>query len=172
MQQQSLSFFSFSQSVSRKDGEAVLTSKRAVIVTGDRHARESQWENVVFNILNAIHLNGNDNAVLIHGAGTGIDQLASDIWTENWGSRHIRRHPAEWDLCYEAYSNRNMAGPLRNNLMLTELMFVRDMGYDAQVIAFHDALWSGSKGTRGMVKLARDNGIKTRIITSHGGPTR
>ena len=140
---------------------------RAVIITGDRNAKAEVWRPVVSQAIIDIH-EGEGKRVLIHGGASGIDTIANLAWSFGYGPDSIRVHEAEWDACYRTYSNRNMAGPLRNDLMLTELLFLKRMGWQVGVVAFHDALYKGSRGTRNMIHIAQAARVRTIAFKSDG----
>lgn len=89
------------------------------------------------------------DAVIIHGAARGADQMAAD-----WGylrGAHVEPFPADW----QRYGGA--AGPLRNQAML-------DVGKPDVVIAF-----PGGKGTADMVRRARNRKVVTIVVTGVGG---
>lgn len=83
--------------------------------------------------------------VLLHGASTGADQLASE-WAREAGIQEIP-FPANWELW------GRKAGPIRNNQML---LMRPDL-----VIAF-----PGGRGTADMVRRAKREGFKVVEITA------
>ncbi len=85
-------------------------------------------------------------ALIIHGAASGADTLAQDYAEYN----HIPviQYPADWIKYGKA------AGPIRNTQMLKE-------GKPDMVLAF---LHENSRGTKHMINIAQNAGIKTKIV--------
>ena len=112
-----------------------------IIVCGSRH-----WTNVerVRQVLAALPL----DTVIVHGACQGADTIADTV-AKGLGME-TEPHPADWGLYGKA------AGPIRNKQML-------DAG-TGMVIAFHNGLMQ-SKGTKNMVKLARDANVHVKYVT-------
>lgn len=78
--------------------------------------------------------------VLVEGGAHGADRLARQ-WAQSLGIS-IETYEADWE------SHGTFAGPMRNRRMLVE-------GRPDLVIAF-----PGGKGTRNMMKQARDSGVE------------
>lgn len=85
--------------------------------------------------------------VIIEGEAQGADIL-SRIIAEN-KNVHVCRVAALWA------TRHRFAGPQRNDIMLAL--------EPHEVVAFHPDL-AKSKGTKDMVKKARDKGIKTKVV--------
>lgn len=120
-----------------------------ILVCGDRH-----WSNGKL-ILEHLRCFKDDPAcpseevVVIDGMAAGADSIGHQVAVElGFGTE---RYPAEWSKFGRA------AGPLRNKRMLVE-------GKPDLVLAFHNSL-SSSKGTKNMVKIAREVGVEVRIIS-------
>lgn len=83
--------------------------------------------------------------VIINGGAKGADNLAKQ-WAETNGVACL--------TCYPAWSKFNdAAGPIRNQWML-------DYAYPTKVLAF-----PGGKGTKNMIKLAKDANLEVEEIT-------
>jgi hypothetical protein len=81
--------------------------------------------------------------MVIHGDCRGADKIAGSEAVKL--GLHVMAMPANWSL------NGKNAGPIRNRLMLQ---------YEPDLVwAFHDNL-QASKGTKDMVKAAREAGVK------------
>jgi hypothetical protein len=89
-------------------------------------------------------------SVVIHGAAAGADALAA------LAAKHLRLDvepfPADW------YGLGNAAGPIRNEKMLRE-------GRPDLVLAFHHDI-EKSRGTKDMVRRARESGVPVKIFTA------
>lgn len=81
--------------------------------------------------------------VIIHGAARGADSIAGEI-AEKLGIE-VEAYPAEWDEYGKA------AGVIRNQQML-------EVGMPDRVIFWHKNL-EKSKGTRDMVRIAKEAGV-------------
>lgn len=99
---------------------------------------------------------------LVHGAATGADTIAADIWTR--GGLTAEPHPADWDTpctdaCYHRPREKNgrpycpLAGHYRNQAMV-------DLGADL-ALAFP---LGESRGTQDCMKRARKAGIEVRVF--------
>ena len=112
-----------------------------VIVCGSRH-----WTNVerIRKMLAALP----QDAIIVHGACQGADAIA-DVIAKELGMK-TEPHPAEWERYGRA------AGPIRNEEMLH--------AGARMVIAFHNGLMQ-SKGTKNMVKLARNANVHVKYVT-------
>ena len=133
----------------------------AVIVTGTRHGKEKDWGDTIFDALSGMSPNQND-AILIHGDCEGIDTIAKEVWAKHWGDDTIRGFPADWRPDGPAGRLDRSAGPRRNREMLTELLKLRDAGYEVGVFAFHHDL-TPKTGTHNMVKIAKAADVPVRI---------
>ena len=94
-----------------------------------------------------------DGLVIIHGGAPGADSMAGTAggMFREFGKRvKVDRFPADWKTF------GNAAGPIRNQQMLDE-------GKPEMVIAFTNDL-SSSKGTKDMVRRAKQAGLPTYII--------
>ncbi len=105
-----------------------------VLITGDR-----DWDGafLIYDTLRA--LASEMNLLVIHGGARGADSHAG--FAAHQLGLLVLKFPADWEQYGKA------AGPVRNRLML-------DIGKPHVVIAFHDRLFDGSKGTLDMVKAA------------------
>ena len=86
---------------------------------------------------------------VVCGLAKGVDSIG-EKWTYD-NERKIEKFPANWDKYGKS------AGMIRNKQMLDE-------GKPDIVLAFTDDL-DGSKGTKGMVNLARKAGIPVKVIS-------
>lgn len=120
------------------------------LVTGDRWwglpstnaAREaSRQVKVMKEVISQIP----KGSTLIHGAATGADQLAGDLWRD-WVRGPIIVVP------YFGHLGRG-GGPARNIFMLKLLGLYRNDGSEVQVLAFHPNL-KESKGTKHCINEA------------------
>ena len=89
--------------------------------------------------------------VIIHGAARGADRFAKRA-AEKLGLK-VRGYPANW------VRYRKGAGPIRNRQMLHDETPKR-------VIAFHNDLWNSSKGTRDMVLIAIQAGVRVDLYSN------
>lgn len=88
--------------------------------------------------------------VIIEGECRGADIMAREIAEEL--SIPFEPYPAEWHL----YGNA--AGPYRNTTMLVK-------GKPDLVAAFHNRIMT-SRGTKNMMKQAKEKGVEVRLFTS------
>ena len=112
-----------------------------IIVCGSRH-----WTNVerIRRILAALP----SDTVIVHGACQGADMIADTVAKQL--GMETEPYPADWGRYGRS------AGPIRNKQML-------DAG-TGMVIAFHNGLMQ-SKGTKNMVKMARDANVHVKYAT-------
>jgi hypothetical protein len=85
--------------------------------------------------------------LLINGGAAGADTLARE-WAVDRKVDHLTLY-AKWEIFGKS------AGPIRNRLMAKKRPRL--------VVAFHPNL-DESKGTRDMIKVANDRGIKVKIF--------
>lgn len=111
----------------------------AVLVTGTRRTPTRPDVEAIRAALTAVQ-----PTVVIHGAATGVDQLA-DLWAREVGVSRIPL-PALWT------TRGRRAGPERNGRLVDMLGVFRDSGYDCVVLAFPDG---DSVGTWNCVDQAR-----------------
>lgn len=93
------------------------------------------------------------DTVIIEGEARG-----ADLQARRAGERlglEIEPYPADWK------KHGRTAGPIRNKQMLVE-------GEPDLVLAFHDDI-ENSKGTKHMVKIAREAGVEVQVIVSEYG---
>jgi hypothetical protein len=121
--------------------------QRAVLVTGDR-----EWTDEG-KVMTALARFGS-HTILIHGACRGLDRMAGEVGLR-WGM-DVRPFPYIGGL-------GRAGGPARNKQMLDALIELRAKGYETHVIAFHPNL-AESKGTAGMVKMARAAGYTVEVV--------
>lgn len=113
---------------------------KTVIVSGSRTITDY---NLVKQVIESSPWFGNILAIHV-GDAKGVDKLAVRWCKENGITYHIFR--AEWDEYGKA------AGPIRNKEMITH-------GGEALI-----AIWDGeSKGTKGMLALARKHGLPVHV---------
>ena len=120
----------------------LLAGPTRVLVCGDRYWTDTETLYARLDRLPRADL------VIIEGEARGADTLARQ-WAESRSVAYLP-FPANWNL----YGKR--AGILRNQQMLDE-------GKPHCVIAFHHNL-DASKGTRDMVKRAREAGLPTEVV--------
>lgn len=138
----------------------------ACLVTGDRNATPDRWWLLLCNrfdwLLN--YTTPGDRVIVLHGDARGIDSLADQYFTplRDVGVT-VERFPADWTTYGKG------AGPRRNQQMLDRLLALQAEGYRAGVMAFHDSLGT-SKGTGGMVRIARNASIPVLTFTSDWQP--
>ena len=97
-----------------------------------------------------------EKTIIIHGAARGADTMAGEIARKlGFG---VRQYSALWS------DHGRAAGPMRNQVMLEE-------GKPDLVLAFH-AYKTGDKGTRDMVKKARDANVAVEEHYANGTSTR
>lgn len=137
---------------------------RAVIITGDRHAKPEVWGSVVGGAILATDPYAND-VQFLHGGASGIDTIASDFLAI-FPDYRVHSYPANWYPLGPSGPLDRSAGPRRNQEMLNHLLNLRDDGYKCAVLAFHDNLWRGSRGTRNMAVIAKQAGIPVIEFTS------
>lgn len=119
-----------------------------VLVTGDR-----KWtdEAMVHEQLQH-YFDWRNELIVIEGCAPGADRAACR-WT---GMPHEHLHyPADWNRYKKG------AGPIRNRQMLTE-------GRPNLVLAFHDDLYGGSRGTLDMVTISLAAGVPVKHFSHNG----
>jgi hypothetical protein len=129
------------RAVGHREGAAMKEPRRVLVCGG----RDYADVDTLCRVLDASH-KAHPIAVLIHGAASGADDLASE-----WAASHgilISAHPANWQ------AHGKLAGPIRNQRMLNEQK--PDI-----VIAF-----PGGKGTADMCKRARKAGLVVLQISA------
>lgn len=88
---------------------------------------------------------------VIEGGARGADTLA-----RRWAMRQIDVEPIRVNADWNTYGKS--AGPIRNRIMINE--------YEPEyVVAFHDALWSESKGTLDCVDYAKERGLPVFLVS-------
>lgn len=127
-------------------------TKVAAIFCGDRAYKKMGVVQAVFDMVSP--------NVLIEGEARGADLLARAA-AEKRGlsvqAGSIEPHPAHW----RTYGPR--AGPIRNRMMLSRLLWHKYHGYEVLVVAFHDNI-AYSKGTTDMQRLATANEVRTWLV--------
>ena len=121
---------------------------KALLICGDRHWKDRKA--IVNQVLRYYH-SPYGLEVIIQGMAPGADSLAGSVAREYYIPQLAI--PARWDQYGRA------AGPMRNKVMLTQLLFYDD----PLVLAFHDDL-PNSKGTANMVRIARQAKVPVRLI--------
>lgn len=139
-----------------------MSKRYAVIVTGDRHARASEWEGIILDVISSSP--DIDNLTVLHGGCTGIDTIADNAIRRFFPSIPVIPYYAKWDI-FRAAGNPDAAGPVRNGDMLSAILRYREAGYDVRVLAFHNFL-DNSTGTKNMVKQARQANVPVKLFTS------
>ena len=115
-----------------------------LLVTGGRDFSDHDF---LFTTLDRLHAE-HHLTLLIHGDARGADRLASE-WAKERGIE-ILACPADW----KRYGRG--AGPKRNRQMLDE--------HPDLVVAF-----PGGSGTRHMVLIAEDAGVKVIVVAAANG---
>ncbi len=114
----------------------------AFIICGSRHWGDY---NALADQIDAVGIPD----IVIHGGAPGADTLAAQYALEL--DCNVICIPAQW----KEYG-RN-AGPIRNNEMLKVLRAIGNCGYYIAVLAFP---LGASHGTRNMMRLAEEHGVK------------
>jgi len=114
-----------------------------IIICGDRYWRDT---GIIEKYIKALP----KDTVVIQGICRGADLIARHH-ALNQGLT-VQDFRAEWELFGRG------AGPMRNRRMLEE-------GKPDLVVAFHDYI-DQSKGTKDMLKQAKEHGIPTELHTS------
>ena len=121
-----------------------------ILITGDRNWTDTQ---IIWNALCSYH-SGSDAIELIHGAARGADTIGSVLAKVlDW---KVTPERAKWHI----YGRP--AGAIRNRVMLDKQPDV--------VLAFHDNLYTGSRGTKDCVDEAIKRGIPVILYTTWGNP--
>lgn len=115
-----------------------------VIIAGSRTVPEQDDELLIK--LRGLTLNIEEDMEIVSGTAKGADTLGE--WYAETMRIPVRQFPADWDT----YGKR--AGYLRNKQIAD---------YATHLIAIVD-LSVESKGTRHMIQLAKDQGLKIRVI--------
>lgn len=114
-----------------------------VIVAGSRSFNDFK---LMVNKLDSILINQGENVEIVSGNANGADKLGEKYATE---IRHckMKQFPADWDKYGKS------AGYIRNKEMAD---------YADACIVF----WDGkSKGTKHMIDIANESGLKLKVIT-------
>ncbi len=122
--------------------EKVKNAKRILICGSRNWVDRETMENVFKHI---------DDSIIIEGQCKGADLMAAEL--AEGKNLCIERYPANW----EKYGRS--AGPIRNQQMIK-------IGKPDIVLVFHEALAS-SRGTKNMMKYAKEVGITTFIFTAN-----
>jgi hypothetical protein len=117
-----------------------------ILCTGDRNWNNRRMIEIVLGAVRDTH--DPSEVTVIHGNARGADKLCGEVATL-LGYKVISR-PADWIRYGKS------AGPIRNREMLK-------LNPDI-VFAFHNRL-TESKGTKDMVSIALDAGIKVILVT-------
>lgn len=112
------------------------------IIAGGRDVPDNYAEKIVIEALSLCEF-ANEITSIIHGGASGIDSAAGRVCSP-WLPVEVME--AEWDLFGKA------AGPFRNAVMAAKA--------DA-LIAVHDGK---SKGTAGMIEIAKKRGLKVFVL--------
>ena len=116
-----------------------------VIICGDRYWMDKSMIQRYINTLPP-------EAVIIQGTARGADKIALDF--ARLKGHNVMGYHADWNKYGRA------AGPIRNKRMIVE-------GKPDLVVAFHNNI-EESKGTKDMLKQAKEHGIPTELHTSRG----
>ena len=114
-----------------------------VLVCGDRNWTDKELMHRYIGALPS-------GTTVMHGGARGADSIAGEI-AQSHGLQ-VELFEADW-----ARYGRG-AGPVRNRRMI-------ETGPDL-VLAFHNYLWTGSKGTRDCVKRALSAGIHVDVVSA------
>jgi hypothetical protein len=118
--------------------------KKKVIIAGTRTFGQKNWHRTLLREKMDFLTKNFFDVCVVTGAGKGADH-----WGEEWAhSKYytvVRFHP-DWD------KHGKKAGPIRNREM-------------AEYAEYCVCFWDGkSKGTKNMIELAREYGLKLRIV--------
>lgn len=113
-----------------------------ILMCGDRNWTD---EDAIASILKSLDP---DKVHIIHGACRGADRIAGNVALSLGFT--VSEYPARWHIY------KGGAGPIRNQEML-------DTGIH-RVYAFHSDI-SKSKGTKHMIKIAKEAGVPVVLIT-------
>lgn len=113
-----------------------------ILACGDRN-----WTDAALVRHYLAQIGGGEDVTLIHGDCRGADVIAAHA-AESLGWKVIA-FPADWN------KHGRRAGPIRNVEMLKQQPDL--------VIAFHDNL-DASRGTAHMVRIAREAGVRVRVV--------
>lgn len=91
--------------------------------------------------------------LFIHGAARGVDAMVAALCADY--NIPVHAYPAPWSTHGKA------AGPIRNRLMLSA-------EHPDLVIGFTDN-WAKSKGTKDMIRIAREAKVETYLYHQVGG---
>lgn len=124
------------------------------LITGDRYALATKWAAIIEKALRDHHVDE-----VIEGGAAGIDMIAGSVATSE--CLPVHSFPADWK------AHGRAAGPIRNTEMLRFLQERIAEGHTGVVLAFHPHI-EQSKGTRNMVKQARDAGLTVYVYDGAG----
>lgn len=129
---------------SKTEEEKLEADPTRILICGDRN-----WNDFVLIRETLERIGPKKIKLVISGGATGADYIAETV-ARILGIK-VLIFPANWNKYGRA------AGPIRNRQMLKE-------GKPSWVIAFHDTI-KDSKGTKGMLAIAKKAGIRTDLIT-------
>ncbi len=121
-----------------------------VLICGDRNWTDKAM--IEYYLTKTLPKMGLKPVLIIEGGARGADRLAAQVAIEL--GIPIQEHPAHWNIYGRG------AGPIRNKEMLQE--------HPDVVVTFHDNL-EQSKGTKNMVKQARDDDQAIIVLVKHEG---
>lgn len=122
----------------------------ALIVPGDRNWADRQF---LFSVLDGLDAQKRID-IVICGHARGADQCG-----HAWGvarGRTVHCFPAQWE------KHGRAAGPIRNQVMLDDLVSLRD-SHDIMVVGFHDD-FANSRGTQDMIRRSREAGVYAAVV--------
>lgn len=122
-----------------------------ILVTGSRDWTSEELIDLVVSLLPA-------NSIVVHGACRGADTIAGVLASKR--GHEVREYPADWT------SYGRAAGHIRNQEML-DREHRENEPIDA-VFAFHEAIYTSSRGTLDMCKRAEKTAIKIFVVNSKG----
>lgn len=137
---------------------------KAAIFCGSRDL-DYTAEIVVARIMDH-YLRDGERHIVIQGDARGADSLFRDAAR---GRTEVRSFPAQWNRQPNGSYDRR-AGFKRNQLMLDQLLGLKDQGYEPYVVALvQDQM---TKGTASMVDLATKAGVPVSIFSLRRGVIR
>lgn len=134
--------------------QMVRAPELRLLVTGSRDGFNEA--RIIQEITRVIAESGADeqDILIIEGEADGVDRFVADLCHKDLGIA-CAGFAAAWEA-YAKRGNKRSAGPIRNGWMLR-------WGRPNFVLAFHPFIVN-SRGTKNMVKQARDKHIPVRII--------
>lgn len=126
-----------------------------ILVTGDRNWKKASVIREVLSFVSE-QVKSDETIALIQGGTGGADEIACRVGFQL--GFMVSTFPADWN------KHGKKAGPIRNREMLNLL----DGEEQELILAFHDDLFSGSKGTRDCVIEAKKRRKPVVLVSSNG----